>query len=83
MSFKNIRTAQDSDVEPIVPAKFRSFNFRRCSTDTKNTKFPPYENRYNYERKRIESVNKSETYQLTHYTFISCTQKAYKPYLTT
>ncbi len=32
----NIRTAQDSDVEPIVPGTFRSFNFRVTLYDTKN-----------------------------------------------
>ncbi len=40
----NIRAAQDSDVEPIVPGKFRSFNFRMMFYNTKNTKISTYEN---------------------------------------
>ncbi len=33
----NIRTAQDSDVEPIVPGNFRSFNIRMMLYNMKNT----------------------------------------------
>lgn len=49
------------DVEPIVPEKFRSLNFRMCSTDTKNTKFSPYENNplysvYNYSDLSLRST---------------------------